>query len=121
MLKKGCRWLPRVQKPKYSTEDKEARVASGKEDLDMSTAELTRAVAMSMDGVVLTLPPEDATARENYVKVGYTHVYRKPGEGPLPELSGGDAYGKQVPYKRQVPMWGVPAICSRSGQGSVFW
>ena len=106
LLHRGYKWLPRSQKPKYSKDEKLARVAFADEVLAYSVAELAKEVAMSMDGVVLTLPPNDKTERENYCKIGYTHIYRKPGEKQKPELTGGNGYAKQVPYARQCPMWG---------------
>ena len=85
----GYKWLPRCQKPKYSKEDRAARLQFAEEVLQYTPQGLQKEVTMCMDGVVLTLPPNDAVERENYVKVGYTHVWRKPGEAAKPELLGG--------------------------------
>ena len=61
---------------------------------------------MAMDGVMLTLPPDDPIERENYCHVGEKHIWRKANEAAKAELAGGDMYNKQVPYSRAVPMWG---------------
>ena len=106
LKKHGYKWEPRSQKPQYSKEEKDVRLGFADEILTMTTQELQRDIAMSMDGVVLTLAPTDATQRENYCKVGFTHVYRKKDEAAKPELSGGNGYATQVPYARQCPMWG---------------
>ena len=102
----GYEWLPRSQKPKYSKEEKARRVGFGQEVLAMPEKELQRELTMSMDGVVVSLPPTDKTQRENYCRVGETHCYRKRSEGMKPELAGGDKYSKQVPYARAIPLWG---------------
>ena len=73
---------------------------------------------MAMDGVVLSLPPSDATQRWNFCKIGETHMWRKPSEGASPELSGHSSMGKQVPAARAVPMWGG---IGRGGFGLVMF
>ena len=102
----GYKWQLRCQKPQYSKEDREARLQFAEEILEYTPQELQKEVTMCMDGVVLTLPPSNATERENYIKVGHTHIWRKSSESAKPELFGGEAYPKQVPYARQCPMWG---------------
>ena len=104
--KKGYHWLPRSQKPKYSTKDKERRVAFAEEVLDMSQQQYLQHLTMAMDGVVLALPPDDPVDRENFCRVGETHMWRKKDEAAKPELSGADMYNKQLPLARAVPMWG---------------
>ena len=117
-MEKGYKWLPRSQKPKYSKEDREARIAFADEVLAMSSKDLDRELTMCMDGVVLTLPPRTKVDRENYCKAGVTHCWRMRCEGEKPELLGGDSYAKQVPYERQVPMWGG---IGRAGFGLVMF
>ena len=65
-----------------------------------------------MDGAVLSKAPEDPIARENFVRHGDDHEWRKEGEAYSPELSGRDDYPKQVPLARAVPLWGG---CSSKG------
>ena len=72
----------------------------------MSRAHLDNYFAMAMDGVVVSLPPADPIGHHNYCCVGESHMWRKVGEAAKPELSGRKDYGKQIPYKRAVPMWG---------------
>lgn len=103
---RGYQWRPRCTKPKYSKDERTARWDFALEVLEYTPQELKKALTMSMDGVVLTLPPTDETDRENYCKIGDTHIYRKANEMSKPELCGGDKYDKQVPYARQCPMWG---------------
>ena len=59
-----------------------------------------------MDGVVLTVPPDDEIGRFNFCKEGETHMWRKVGEAASPELAGGDCYADQVPLKRAILLWG---------------
>ena len=72
----------------------------------MSQAELDKYVTMSMDGVVLSIPPDDPVDRENYCKCGETHMWRQKDEAAKEELTGGGKYKKQFPLKRPVPIWG---------------
>ena len=106
LTKRGYRWLPRAQKPKYSSEDKKQRLQFAEFVLNMTPEEYGRYLTMAMDGVVLAVPPEDAVARENFCRIGETHMWRKPSEAAKPELAGKDTYNKQVPTSRAVPMWG---------------
>jgi hypothetical protein len=106
LLRHGYRWLPRAQKPKHSKEVMAARLAFANEVLTMSHAQLERHVAMCMDGVVLSVPPANPLDRENYCRVGETRMWRKRDEAAKPDLAGGDAFSKQIPYARAVPMWG---------------
>jgi len=106
LAKRGYKWLPRSKKPKYSAPERARRVEFGQAGLALSDEELRRKVSMCMDGVVLSLPPEDDIGRVNHCRASDTHVYRKRSERMLPELAGGDAYAKQVPIERALPMWG---------------
>jgi hypothetical protein len=106
LISNGYRWLPRAQKPKYSKEDMAARLAFAEQVTAMSVAQLSRHLTMCMDGVVLTVPPADPVQRENYCRVGETHMWRKADEAAQPHLAGGDAYNKQMRSDRALPMWG---------------
>ena len=63
-------------------------------------------VHMCLDGVILVRAPAGYVARENFCKAEVTHCYRKKSEGSLPELQGYDAYTKQAPLNRCLPLWG---------------
>ena len=64
----------------------------------MSQARIEREIHMSLDGLVFTMPPSEATARENYYKTDMTRVWRTRSERNLPELQGCDRYARQVPF-----------------------
>ena len=102
----GYRWLPRAQKPKYSKEVMLQRLTFAEFVLSLSDKRLRERLSLSMDGVVLTVPPKNSTARDNYCRYGDTHMYRKEGEACKPELAGQDDFAKQVPMNRAIPMWG---------------
>ena len=102
----GYRWKPRSQKMKYSKEQMGMRLAFARMVLRMTKAELRAKVCMSLDGVVLSMPPTNATERFNYAWGGATHMWRKDGEANLPQLAGRDDYSKQVPLHRAIPLWG---------------
>jgi transposase len=104
--KHGYSWLPKSKKRVYSKEDRQARVAFGNAVMRMSKAQLRSKLSLAIDGVILIMPPSDPTDRYNYCRFGEDHIYRKPSEGLRPDIQGGDAYGKQAPLARCVPMWG---------------
>ena len=106
LKKKGYKWLPRGQKPKYSKADRERRVAFATEVVQMTARELERHVALCMDGVILATPPHDPVDRANFCHIGETHMWRKAAETAKKELSGAMDMGKQVPLARAVPLWG---------------
>ena len=106
LQKKGYKWLPRAQKPRYSKDDRDARLAFAQEVVKMSARELEKYLALCMDGVVLSVPPVDPVERSNFVHIGETHMWRKSTEAAKKELSGNDDFDKQVPLKRAVPLWG---------------
>ena len=106
LMEKGYKWLPRSQKRLYSKKDRVARVRFAKAVLRLTNVELREKLSLSMDGVVLTMPPQDETARYNYCRFGEDHVYRLPSEALRPDLAGGDACGKQAALARCVPLWG---------------
>ena len=72
----------------------------------LSDAALKEKLSFAMDGVILGMPPRDHTERWNYCKYGTEFMWRKPSESFQPELAGDDAYGKQVPQARAIPLWG---------------
>ena len=102
----GYTWLPRAQKAKHTKEVMIKRLAFAKFVLSLSDSKLRERLSLSLDGVVLTVPPKDSTARSNYCRYGDTHMYRKKSEACKPELAGDDPFAKQVPMNRAIPMWG---------------
>ena len=102
----GYRWLPRALKRKYSPALQQARLAFAQAVLDIPPGRLMSDISMCMDGVILSMPPADATDRVNYCRSMDDHVWRKPSEATSQELAGGDCYRKQVPLERCVPFWG---------------
>ena len=102
----GYHWLPRTLKRKYSAPQRDARFAFAQSVLDIPPERLMSAVTMFMDGVVLSMPPADATARSNYCCSTDDHVWRKPSESSSQALAGGDRFHKQVPIERAIPLWG---------------
>ena len=118
LLRKGYRWLPRRQKRKYTKEDRAARERFARGVLRLSRGELRSKLAMSMGGVVLSMPPESEVDRLNYCWGGISHMWRKPSEGNSPRLAGNDDYQKQVPLSRAIPLWGG---CSAAGFHVILW
>ena len=102
----GYKWLPRAQKRKYSAAKKKERLKFAKAVLRLTKAKLREKLSMAMDGVILSLPPRDATERANYCAHGDTHMWRLPGEAASEELAGQDPYPYQIPADRVVPLWG---------------
>ena len=118
LRKKGYRWLPRNQKRKYSDAERRKRVDFASRVVDLSDAALREKLSMSMDGVVLSMPPAGDVDRLNYCWGGMTHMWRKRRESNLPRLAGQDDFQKQVPLSRAVPMWGG---LSQDGFAAVLW
>jgi len=106
LLKRGYRWLPRSQKPKHSAELRKQRLAFARSVVALRPATLREKLALSLDGVVLSMPPAEATQRLNCCFQGVTHMWRKRGEAASSDLAGKDLYDKQVPLPRAIPMWG---------------
>ena len=106
LKRRGYRWLPRAQKPKYDKEDMKARLTFARKIWAMKLADLRKTITMCMDGVVLSLPPTCPTKKLNYCRIGESHMWRTRHEAAKPELAGADAYAKQFPYARALPMWG---------------
>jgi transposase len=118
LKKRGYKWLPRRQKPKYSKEERAVRVAFCRAALRLSKVDLRHKMAMSMDGVIFSIPPSKEAERINYCWGGVTHMWRKPGEANSPTLAGASNYVKQVPAARSIPLWGG---ISADGFAAVLW
>ena len=103
----GFHWLPRAQKRKYHKDARRMRRAWAGRLRRMSLRKLREHITFAMDGVVLTVPPQDATQRHNFCFHGETHMYRKTSEAAHPDLAGDDPYSHQVPLARAVPLWGA--------------
>ena len=102
----GYQWLPRALKRRYNAPQRDARFAFAQSILDLPPDRLASVVTMFMDGVVLSMPPADATGRSNYCCSTDDHVWRKPAESSSQALAGGDRFHKQVPIERSIPLWG---------------
>ena len=118
LKKRGYRWLLRNQKRKYNQAQKRERVAFARGVLRLSRAALRQKMSMSLDGVVLSMPPAKEIERFNYCWGAATHMWRKRSEGNAPKLAGADDYDKQVPITRAIPLWGG---LSESGFAPVLW
>ena len=121
MKRKGYRWLPRNQKRKYSEPQKRARLAFAKAVLRMSEAILREKLCMSLDGVVLSMPPATEIERFNYCWGGASHTWRKHSEGDKPIFAAAKDDDKQVPIGRCIPLRGglsedgfAPVLCHPS-------
>ena len=114
----GYRWLIRSKKRLYTKEEKAVRLRFATAALRLTLAELRRKMSMSMDGVVIGVPPQDPIDRANHCRVGDAKVWRKPSEGGCPQLDGFDCYGHQVPLKRAIAFWGG---VSESGYRTVLF
>ena len=118
LKKRGYKWLPRRQKRKYKKEERDVRAAFCRAALRMSKVDLRHKLAMSMDGVVLSMPPSNEIDRLNYCWGGVTHMWRKPREANSSKLAGASDYIKQVPVARSIPLWGG---ISADGFAAVLW
>ena len=107
LLSKGYKWCPRSQKRKYTAKDKRDRVKFALPLSRLGEDALAEYVTCAIDGVVISVPPQDETDRLNYCLHGQTHMYRKKDEAAKPELSGDDPYADQIPLSRAIPMWGA--------------
>ncbi|CAE8595265.1 unnamed protein product, partial [Polarella glacialis] len=105
LTRNGYFWLTRAQKRKYSPDVTAQRLAFAKAVLRTSKAQLRERLSLSLDGVVLSMAPKDPLERQNWCAHGETHMWRKRCEAASPDLAGNDAYGKQVPLCRAVPLW----------------
>ena len=111
-------WMARSQKRKYTIPQRKARVKFAKKVLRLSVAQLKKKLDLSLDGVILSMPPSEPTERFNYVWGGETFMWRKRGEANLPALAGAWEYKKQVPLARAIPLWGG---ISEHGAAAVMW
>lgn len=118
LQKHGYRWLPRVQKVKYSDADRAVRKAFTDKVLKLSDAELHEKLSMSHDGTIVVVPPSKLVERFNFCRATETHCWRKPSEAYLHDLAGADKYHKQAPLSRLIPLWGG---CSASGFAPIVW
>ena len=118
LQRRGYSWLPRSQKRKYSLPQRRTRVAFAAAALALRPAALRQKLAMSMDGIVLSMPPETDIDRLNYCWGGVTHMWRKAREAKHPRLAADDEFQKQVPLSRALPLWGG---ISEGGFASVLW
>jgi len=114
LKKHGFKWLTRSQKRFYNKLDREARLAFAKAVLRLTIRELYEKLALSIDGVVLTMPPSDEADRYNYCRFGEDHMWRTHSESVKAELAGDDPYGKQAKLARCIPLWGG---CAAGGFG----
>ena len=81
----GYKYLPSSKKPIYNEEQRRQRVAFAKKFADKSLAELKQEVNMCMDGVVFTVPPPEAVARQRVQAVPKSPNMA---QGPAPTLWG---------------------------------
>jgi transposase len=118
LVRNGYKWLPRAKKPKYSDDQKAERKKFSDKVLMLGENALRERLTMSMDGCVLTKPPDKPCQRLNYCRAVETHCWRKPGEAFDEDLAGADNYRKQVPPNRMIPLWGG---CSEAGFAPIVW
>ena len=104
--KKGYFWLPKSQKRLYSATVRAARVAFAKKVVELTPGKLREKLSLSMDGVILGMPPSDSVERQNYCAAGASRMWRKRGEAAKADLAGGDRYSRQIPLSRSIPIWG---------------
>ncbi|CAK0908170.1 unnamed protein product, partial [Prorocentrum cordatum] len=103
----GCKRLPRVKRRVCTADEREERRAFAQSIVDLTPAQFRARIHMSMDGVVLALPPREPKGRMAYLRQGKEMVWRKPEEPALSETAGsGNKYDGQVPLSRALPMWG---------------
>ena len=114
----GYRWLPRMKRRVYTREEKEERAAFCQTVLDMTEAQLRARLSMSLDGVVLSMPPSKDSERLMFLRNGEPMVWRKPDEDALEPTAGKTNYDTQVPLARAVPMW---AGIGEKGAAPVFF
>ena len=66
LQRRGYRWLPRSQKRKYTEDDRVRRMPFARSVLRLSEDALRFKLAMTLDGVVLSMPPASGVDRFNY-------------------------------------------------------
>ena len=109
LARHGYKWRPRYQKPLVDKKLAARRLVFARAILRLSRAALRAKLCLSLDGVILQMPPKDPTDRANHCLHGNTHMYRLEGEAASPQLAGEDPYPDQVPLARSIPMWGASA------------
>ena len=109
LARHGYKWRPRCQKPLVDKKLAARRLVFARAILRLSRAALRAKLCLSLDGVILQMPPKDPTDRANHCLHGNTHMYRLEGEAASPQLAGEDPYPDQVPLARSIPMWGASA------------
>ena len=114
----GYKWLPRAQKRKYTATERRSRVAFARKMLRLGKDRIWHHLSLSLDGVVLSMPPQSGVDRYNYCWGGETHMWRKRDEANLPSLAGEWEYQGQVPLERAIPLWGGISDC---GFAPVLW
>ena len=114
----GYKWLPRSQKRKYNCTERKARVSFAQKILRLGKAGIWRKLSLSLDGVVLSMPPSNDVDRFNYCWGGESHMWRKRSEANLPSLAGEWSFKNQVPLARAIPLWGG---LSDHGFAAVLW
>ena len=62
----GYQWMPRAKNKKYTAGGRIVRKAIADWILGFTPAELKRQLHMSLDGVVLTVPPQGEIQRETF-------------------------------------------------------
>ena len=97
LQRRGYMWLPRRQKRKYTDDDRVRRMSFAHNVLRLSDHALRFKLAMSLDGVVISMPPTSDVDRFNYCWGGFSHMWRKRGEANSPRLGGNDDYEQQAP------------------------
>ena len=106
LRRNGFKWVRRSKKPKYSKEDKAARREFAAEVLQMTVSQIKKRFAMSMDGVIIPMSPADAVDRINFCRNLETHMWRQSKEAKQEDFEAAVHYEKQLPYNRQLPLWG---------------
>lgn len=113
----GYKWcLRKSQRLKYTTQEKQARLAFAESVAHLSAARVRGRLAFSMDGVVLIMPPADLTARANHVHGAEHYIWRKADEANSELLAGRNQYAEQAPANRIINLWGG---CSADGFAEV--
>ena len=84
LAKKGYKWLPRSQKRKYDKAERKVRLRFAKAAIRLSKKALREKFCMSLDGVILSMPPTSETERFNSCWGGFAHVWRKSTEANTP-------------------------------------
>ena len=106
IMSQGYKWLRRGQKRKYSPEIMEERLKFAKKVKALGVEGLREKLSFSTDGAIIAMPPSNPTERVNFLRAGFSHMWRLSSERCIPELAGEDMYAKQVKIQRAIPLWG---------------